>query len=55
MNFNNLETNEILDDEWAYLILQARSMGFSIEEIRVFLWEASAQEKTDQESVLYNS
>jgi DNA-binding transcriptional MerR regulator len=38
------ELYEPLDWEWADLIAKARTMGMTIEEIRHFLSEASAQE-----------
>jgi DNA-binding transcriptional MerR regulator len=41
---SNLELSEDLDLEWTDLIMKARILGFTMEEIRFFLWEPSAQE-----------
>lgn len=38
------ETHGDLDAEWVRLILTAQSMGISLEEIRLFLQEASPQD-----------
>jgi DNA-binding transcriptional MerR regulator len=41
---SNLQLSEDLDVEWTDLILKARTLGMTIEEIRFFLVEPSAQE-----------
>jgi DNA-binding transcriptional MerR regulator len=45
---SNLERSEDLDLEWTDLILKARTLGMTIEEIRFFLWEPSAQETLEK-------
>ena len=37
--------NKPLDEEWKALILEAKSMGLTVEDIRNFLQQATAAEK----------
>jgi DNA-binding transcriptional MerR regulator len=36
-----------LDDEWVYLVLQAKKMGLQLAEVRAFLSGASKMQQTD--------